>query len=135
MAWNKKAKRALRRLDRIFRETVPKYYRDICNDPARDTGSYNCRQIAGTNVPSNHSFGTAADIDWQENARDGDYESEMRDRGMPAIHKVEREGFMRWGGRYSSPDDMHFECLLTPAELKERYTWRGTKKRSYWKNR
>jgi hypothetical protein len=30
---------------------------------------------------------------------------------------------------------MHFECLLTPAELKERYTWRGTKKRSYWKNR
>ena len=134
MAWNKGAKRALVRLDRLFKENTPKYYRDICNDPARDTGAYNCRPIAGTSSPSNHSFGTAVDIDWQENARDGDYKSEMRSRGMSVIQKVEAEGFMRWGGRYSSPDDMHFEVMWTPDKLRAAYTWRGTKKKRWWKN-
>ncbi len=132
MAWNRRATRALRRIDRVFKETVPAYYKKLCTQP--DNGTYNCRPIAGTSVPSNHSFGTAIDLDWQENARDGDYRSEMRDRGMPAIRKLEREGFVRWGGRYSSPDDMHLEVVWTPEKLKAAYTWRGTKKKRWWKN-
>lgn len=125
---HKKAVRAFKRLDHIFREKAPKYYRDICRDS--DTGTYNCRVIAGTNTYSNHAFGLAIDLDWQENARDGNWESEMRNRGMEVIKQVEKEGFMRWGGRYSSPDDMHFEVVWTPAQLFARYTLKGTKRLS-----
>lgn len=133
MAWNRKAKRALRRLDRIFKANSPAYYKKLCKE--LDVGAYNCRAIAGTSTPSNHSFATAIDLDWQENARDGDYQSAMRERGMASVKKVEAEGFMRWGGRYSSPDDMHLEVIVTPEQLKRMYTWRGTKKRRYWRKR
>lgn len=131
MAVHAKAARGFRRINRVFREQVPGYHEDICNDP--DTGAYNCRKIAGTSVWSTHAWPISIDLDWQENARDGDKESEMRDRGMPAIRKLESEGLIRWGGRYASPDDMHLEIRLTPAELKARYTWRGTKKKRWWK--
>lgn len=123
---HRKAIRGFKRLDHIFQEKAPKYYRDICRD--LDTGTYNCRKIAGTDIYSNHAFGLAIDIDWQENARDGNWESEMRNRGMAVIKQVEEEGFMRWGGRYSSPDDMHFEIVVPPALLFARYKLSGTKR-------
>ena len=123
---HKKAVRAFKRLDRIFKEKCPAYYKAICAES--DTGTYNCRKIAGTNTYSNHAFGLAIDLDWQENARDGDWKSEMRDRGMAAVKQVEKEGFMRWGGRYSSPDDMHFEVVMTPLLLRTHYTLEGKRR-------
>lgn len=126
MTVHKKAKRAFLRLDHIFKEKAPKYYRDICRES--DSGTYNCRKIAGTDTYSNHAFGLAIDLDWQENARDGDFKSEMRTRGADVIVQVEKEGFMRWGGRYSSPDDMHFEVVMTLAQLLLRYNLKGERR-------
>lgn len=128
-AWNRKCKRALRYLDRVFRNAVPDYYKDICKAP--DVGTYNCRPIAGTGSPSFHSFGIAEDIRWGLNARDGDKKSEMRNRGMPAVHRVERLAIFVWGGRWDNPDDMHFEVVMTPKQIRARLTWRGKVKRKY----
>lgn len=129
MAWNRRAKRALRYLNRTFRSETPAYHELISK--SADVGSYNCRPIAGTSVASNHSFGTSVDLRWHANARDGDRSSEMRDRGMPAVRKVRHDGIFRWGGDYSSPDDMHFEVIKTPAELRKMLTWRGKLRRRY----
>lgn len=72
-------------------------------DPAQ-SGGYNPRNIAGTNTPSQHSFGNAIDINWTRNARGkrGDID--------PALAKslADELGFT-WGGNWSNPDDMHFE--------------------------
>lgn len=126
LAWNTKAKRALRRIDRCFRRKCPAYYKVIVSSP--DTGTYNCRPISGTSTPSNHSFGTAIDIRWNENARDGDHSSEMRRRGMKAINQLKKEGLIRWGGDYSSPDDMHVEIVKDPVWIDGRYFTNGRRK-------
>lgn len=121
------AVRAFMRLDHIFRENAPKYYKKLCTQP--DIGTYNCRAIAGTDTASNHSFGTAIDIDWQENHRDSDpFDQPIWTEAKAAVQKVEAEGFMRWGGRYRSPDPMHFEVMWTHEELKARITKEGLKK-------
>ena len=116
--------RLWRRVDRVFKAKCPAYYEDISSE--RDTGSYNCRPIAGTTRPSFHSFGLAVDLDWTENARDGDRKSEMRDRGMPAIKELRNE--VVWGGDWSSPDDMHFECAHSEKVYKARYFKNGRRK-------
>src|SRR5687767_10719615 len=47
------------RLDKLFREFAPKYYKnDICNDPI-DTWGYACRPVRGGSSPSIHSYGCA----------------------------------------------------------------------------
>lgn len=126
---HKRAVRAFMRLDHIFKTECPAYYKLICDSP--DVGTYNCRKIAGTDVYSNHAFGLAIDLRWNANARDGDHQSEMRDRAMKAIIHVEKEGFMRWGGRYTSPDDMHFEIMWSSSLLALHYRLDGTKRFSH----
>ena len=73
-------------------------------------GTYNCRQIAGSDQTSMHSWGAAIDINtafsdyWRWSAS-GDW----RNRIPPEIVAVfERHGFI-WGGRWSHFDTMHFE--------------------------
>lgn len=119
--------RHFKRLDRIFKERAPKYHRRLCLQP--DVYSYSCRVIAGTQVWSLHSWPIAADLDSAENARGVDeFESLIWREAKAAVRRAEVEGF-RWGGRYTSPDAMHFETLLTPAEQRRFYTWRGKLKR------
>jgi hypothetical protein len=126
MTVHKKAVRGFRRIDRVFRKNVPAYYKTICQNP--DSGAYNCRVIAGTSVYSNHAWPIAVDLRWSANARDGNYRSEMRNRGMAAVSKLKDEGLVRWGGDFSSPDDMHLEIVLTPEQLRQRYYWTGHRK-------
>jgi len=82
-------------------------------DPSQ-CGAYNCRKIAGTNSPSNHSGGLAFDQDWRRNPfkKGAQY-------AMPVwVWKMwEWLGFY-WGGRYH--DFMHFEWLKTPAAARAR---------------
>lgn len=121
------AVRAFMRLDRIFRNTTPEYYKHLCKQV--DNGTYNCRPIGNTLTPSNHSFGIAIDLDWQQNYQDTDpFDQPMWLRGKESVLKIEREGFMRWGGRYRSPDPMHFETMWTPAEIRARINKEGAKK-------
>jgi hypothetical protein len=73
-------------------------------DP-KQSGGYNPRNIAGTNTPSQHSFGRAVDVNWTRNAlgTDGDIDPALAQE-LSAKH-----GFT-WGGSWKSKrDPMHFE--------------------------
>lgn len=73
-------------------------------------GAFVCRAIAGTRVPSNHSWGLAIDIDWHLNPyRCG------ASKSIPGefIAFMESIGWA-WGGRYC--DLMHFEFMGTPQQ-------------------
>lgn len=89
---------------------------------------YANRPIAGTSSPSNHSRGTAVDLDAPtnpylsagEHRRAHPLRKEIAGRllrtTMPAgvVGIADRWGF-GWGGLYASkPDPMHFELALTP---------------------
>lgn len=126
MAVVKGSQRAFRRIDRVFKKRCPAYYAGIKSTP--DSGTYNCRPISGTSRPSFHSWPLSIDLRWLKNARDGDRESEMRERGMPAIRQLEEEEGFVWGGRWDSPDDMHIELCQTAAWYRKRYFWNGRRK-------
>lgn len=80
-------------------------------------GTYNCRNIAGTEQASAHGYGIAIDIatkhsDYWRWSRTG-----YRNQVPPEIVDVfERHGFV-WGGKWKHFDTMHFEYrpeLLAP---------------------
>lgn len=130
---NQRVARHFKRLAQIFEEKAPRYARQI--DDFLDDWGYNCRKIAGTEIYSNHAFGLAIDIDATRNARNGGSytDSAIWQGARLAIIQAEKEGF-RWGGRYSNPDEMHFESLLTPAQISARYDRTG-KPRAWYRLR
>ncbi|MEI9996242.1 MAG: M15 family metallopeptidase [Rhizomicrobium sp.] len=74
-----------------------------------DSGTYNCRAVAGSTARSMHGWGAAIDID----STMSDYwrwsPAGWHNRIPLAIVRVfERHGFI-WGGRWSHYDTMHFE--------------------------
>jgi hypothetical protein len=81
---------------------------------------YACRPIAGTSVASNHSQGTAIDINAPHNPRRADRKF-VTDIPANVIAFMTGAGF-RWGGWFDWPDTMHFEFIGTAddAEQKER---------------
>lgn len=76
-------------------------------DPSQ-SGGYNPRNIAGTNTPSQHSFGNAIDINWTRNARGskGDIDPALAQRLADEIG-------LEWGGTWKNQDPMHFEIKRT----------------------
>lgn len=124
---HKDAARAFKRLDRVFKIHAYRYWKHLKSQ--KDIGAYNCRVIAGTTTYSNHSWATAVDIDWQENGYGVDaFNCPMWKRARRAVRKLEKEGLFRWGGRYRTPDPMHFEVMKTPAEIRNSVTKTGTRK-------
>ena len=95
-----------------------------------DTGAYNCRNKTGTTTPSLHSWPLATDLNWQTNPylRTPTLRT-IRwciETDMPAAMVQELEAIktgaglqvFHWGGRWRSVKDaMHWEALVTPAEL------------------
>ena len=87
------------------------------------TGGYNPRQIAGTDRWSNHAYGTAIDFNWSTNPRLAKGEPMVCDMPAAMIDEIKNlktnDGLplVRWGGDYRWPDPMHFEIMVTPAEL------------------
>ncbi len=81
---------------------------------AASTGGYNCRPIAGTRIASNHSWGLAVDMNWNDNPYSLIFKSDI----PPAVvHAWEQAGFY-WGGRYRvRKDAMHFEYLGAPSDV------------------
>jgi len=83
-------------------------------------GTFNWRNIAGTQRLSAHSFGVSVDL----NTEKSDYwrwagkNAKWRNRiPAPIVHAFEAEGFV-WGGRWAHFDTMHFEYrreLLDPS--------------------
>jgi len=81
------------------------------------TWGYACRAVAGTRTPSNHSWGTAGDINAPRNPR--------RARGLPMVSDIPAKviAFLEgvgwtWGGRWAWPDPMHFEWRGTAADAR-----------------
>lgn len=81
-------------------------------------GGYNCRAIAGTSSPSNHSWALAIDLNWQTNP----YAQPLRTdfpEWLPQLWN--RYGFA-WGGDYNDrgrtgkADAMHLEFMGSPAD-------------------
>ena len=111
-------------------------------DPSQSGGFAN-RNIAGTSVPSQHSFGRAVDVNWRDNPRagpggslpDSDIARQHLERDMggstapitqmhPMIAReiAERNG-MTWVGNWNNPDPMHFEVArgdLPPVPVQNR---------------
>jgi hypothetical protein len=79
-----------------------------------DTGSYNCRLIAGSNTWSNHAWALAIDINWQSNPYTSGTTHDIPDWMAKLFN---RYGFA-WGGDYtgSRRDYMHMEFMGTPAQ-------------------
>jgi hypothetical protein len=77
-------------------------------------GSFNCRAVADTGLPSMHGYGAAVDIA----TRHSDYWAWARSRGEPPpwrnripfeiVEVFEAERFV-WGGKWWHYDTMHFE--------------------------
>lgn len=76
-----------------------------------ETGAFCCRPIGGTNTASNHSWGLAVDLNWNQNefSRSPHYTITRE-----AIACWKRLGFS-WGGDWSGKKDtMHMEFNGTP---------------------
>lgn len=122
-----KAARGFRRIERVFKNKAPEYHRHLLKQT--DIWTYNCRKIGSTTTYSNHAWPIAADLDSAENSQGRPYKDcPIWKRARKAVLQLEKEGVVRWGGRYSNPDPMHFEIVLTPEQLKARYYWNGRRK-------
>lgn len=80
------------------------------------TGAFNCRPIAGTHTPSNHSWGLALDLNWQRNpaSYDGRVHTDFPAWLVPLWNSY---GFA-WGGNYTGrfKDAMHLEFMGGPDD-------------------
>jgi hypothetical protein len=82
-----------------------------------DLQTWNKRMIAGTNIPSNHAWPTAIDINPQQNP----YGKKLiTDIPYRVVEIFMRYGF-KWGGHFHSVKDaMHFEYLGEPVKEGQR---------------
>ena len=121
-----------------------------------DTGSYNCRNISGTNTPSLHSYGIAVDVNWNTNplkrtsdrrpvryshaqtqaARGDDVRGGRADTDMTpqmiadilAIKTKDGDRVFDWGGSWETiKDAMHFELDIGPSKLASGIDWSTVK--------
>lgn len=83
------------------------------------TGAFNCRSMKYTDgrpsqTPSNHSWGLAIDVNWNQNGFGYNAAHDLPDS---VIELWEMCGF-NWGGHWTAqaPDFMHFEFAGTPAD-------------------
>jgi peptidoglycan hydrolase-like protein with peptidoglycan-binding domain len=82
--------------------------------PCGGTWGVACRAIRGTNVPSNHSWGLAVDLNAPCNPMSTTFKTDIPPR---VVQMWEASGFY-WGGRYDTrPDTMHFEYIGRPQDV------------------
>ena len=96
-------------------------------EPIQTIYGWNYRTIAGSSKLSNHSSGTAIDINGCYRSDNGSLVSgctlPYKERSIPsstdtAITAKAVSLGLRWGGTYiSNPDEMHFEVNVSPLEL------------------
>ncbi len=84
--------------------------------------SYNCRNIAGTNNYSLHSFGIAIDIDPSANPfSTGDpYSGKIKASHVEAVLAIKNtrgRSVWAWGGNWTKRDRMHFQIDLSPTDV------------------
>lgn len=94
-----------------------RFQAEIENLLAGQVGGYNCRTIAGSSTLSNHSSGTAIDLNWARHPSGsrGTFTSAQ----VATIRDIlaRTRGVVRWGGDYSTTvDEMHFEINVSPSD-------------------
>lgn len=97
-------------ITRLVKETSNRGYRfGVQGNPSYGCWGFNCRAIAGTDKPSNHSWGLAVDINAPKNPQNRRLITDMPS-WMPDLWNA--YGF-RWGGDYvnSKKDAMHYEFM------------------------
>lgn len=85
-----------------------------------DTGGFNCRKIAGTDLDSVHSHGIALDINWQSNSYGKPLRTDMPAgmiRDIETIQTNNDQQVWEWGGHWGTPDAMHFQICCGPRDL------------------
>lgn len=83
-------------------------------------GTYNCRKIAGTDLYSLHSYGTALDLNPSKNP----YGKPLRHNypqafitDVLALNATDGTPLFRWGGLWNTPDAMHWEVNCRPSAI------------------
>lgn len=103
-------------------EYAPKYAKHV--DDVRDDWGPNCRHIGDdpSRPWSVHAWALALDLDATKNP----FGSEGQIRRCHEFLRVVSVMGFRWGGAYSTtPDGMHFEPLITPAQIRNRFKANG----------
>lgn len=79
-----------------------------------ETWGFSCRAIRGfPDVPSNHSWGLAVDVNAPENPMGNPLRTDI----PVAVRELWKAHMFRWGGDYKGrKDSMHFEFMGTPAD-------------------
>ena len=103
------------------------------NKPGKtqDDGGYNYRKIDGSATHSNHSSGTAMDLNW---TRWPQLRKKMNKKERAACEAIATDlaEVIRWGGNYrpTRVDEMHWEIRpgVTAIEIKKFLKERGIKK-------
>lgn len=71
-----------------------------------ESGGYNPRMIAGTNIPSQHASGRAIDVNWADNPRNRNVQPTI----PPFLaDSLARKHGLEWGGLWKNADPMHFQ--------------------------
>lgn len=104
---------------------------DTDYQPAASTWSYNCRKIAGSASWSLHAYGLAVDVDPTLNpySKGDPYSGAFKPNDVEAVLSIrtvrdDRQVFT-WGGNWSTPDRMHFQCDVPPEALADGVVYEG----------
>jgi hypothetical protein len=88
-------------------------------EPVTELGSYNYREIRGyegTGILSNHSSGTAVDINWSLHPL-GASGTVPAEKAAKLVYETTKRG-LRWGGTYNRrKDEHHIEVNLEPTKF------------------
>lgn len=113
-------------VEEVFTYLVVNFHRrvdDVTKPHPADDWGFNYR--ANVNDPtqlSNHSSGTAIDLDATEHPNGVPIYKSFTTQQIAEIHAIlrELEGVVRWGGDYThTVDGMHFEINVPPGSLRK----------------
>ena len=84
-------------------------------------GTYNCRRISGSLSYSLHSYGTAIDLNPSKNPYKSPLTHDYPEAFIDAVLAEQANGkqAFRWGGRWRTPDAMHWEINVAPADIEQ----------------
>lgn len=104
----------------LFHWLADTYSRTVEPLNAKACGGWNVRKIGTGNTWSNHSGGTAIDLNWDKHPDNTPTSRTLTAEQISACHTIVSAcaGVIRWGGDYKSdPDAMHWEIVGTSAEV------------------
>jgi len=99
-------------------ETTPYLFRETAG------GTYNCREIAGSDSMSIHAYALALDLNPGKNPNGSPLRHNYPDEFVTRMEGIRANGkqAIQWGGRWKTPDAMHWQLNVAPADCRS-VTW------------